>query len=68
MLLSLKTKTLKILSKNAQLGAKQTQLIGGGTDYTAPNTDTVTQFAAPNTDTVTQFSAPNTDTVTRNNS
>ncbi|MDK1290309.1 hypothetical protein [Pseudoalteromonas umbrosa] len=67
MLLSLKTKTLKILSQNAKLGAQQTKQIGGGNKYTGPNTDTVTQFAAPNTDTVTQYAAPNTDTVTRIN-
>ncbi|MCF6441954.1 hypothetical protein L1077_21225 [Pseudoalteromonas luteoviolacea] len=67
MLLSLKTKTLKMLSQNAQLGAKQTKLIGGGNNYSIPNTDTVTQFSVPNTDTVTQYSEPNTDTVTQIN-
>ncbi|MCF6441952.1 hypothetical protein L1077_21215 [Pseudoalteromonas luteoviolacea] len=60
MILSLKTKTLKTLSQNAKLGAKQTKLIGGGL-----NTDTVTQNNRLNTDTVTRVNGLNTDTVTQ---
>ncbi|MBQ4880315.1 hypothetical protein J8M21_24240 [Pseudoalteromonas luteoviolacea] len=71
MVLSLKTKTLKILSKDSQLVAKQTKLICGGlntdtvTQNNRHNTDTVTQVKGFNTDTVTQVAGFNTDTVTQ---